>query len=179
MVFAYYHDLTRSQQIIYRRSNALDTVPLTEPEAARHHVQALLLALKQVDSAAVTAACQGLCDAILSPLDTPRVIVRIEDARPTDDYEELYGLYEPLQARQLARITLWMRTARRQQVVAFRTFMRTLLHELCHHLDYEYFRLPESFHTEGFYRRESSLFRQLLGETNAQSRQVARKSTKL
>ncbi|MBK8019762.1 MAG: SprT-like domain-containing protein [Betaproteobacteria bacterium] len=31
-----------------------------------------------------------------------------------------------------------------------RTFLRTLLHELCHHLDYEMFRLEETFHTEGF-----------------------------
>jgi hypothetical protein len=35
---------------------------------------------------------------------------------------------------------------------------------LCHHLDYELLRLPDSFHTEGFYQRESSLLRQLLGD---------------
>ena len=54
-----------------------------------------------------------------------------------------------------------MRTAHRVQVVKFKTFLRTLLHELCHHLDYQKFRLKDSFHTEGFYRRESSLLRQL------------------
>jgi hypothetical protein len=55
-----------------------------------------------------------------------------------------------------------MRTAQRAQVVAFRTFLRTLLHELGHHLDYELFELEETFHTEGFYKRESSLFNQLV-----------------
>ena len=30
-----------------------------------------------------------------------------------------------------------MRTAQRAQVVKFKTFLRTLLHELCHHLDYQ------------------------------------------
>jgi hypothetical protein len=55
-----------------------------------------------------------------------------------------------------------MRTARHGRVVAFRTFLRTLLHELCHHLDLEVLGLGESFHTEGFFRRESSLFRQLV-----------------
>jgi len=54
-----------------------------------------------------------------------------------------------------------MRTAQRRQIVAFRTFLRTLLHELCHHLDYELLKLTESFHTEGFYQRESSLLNQL------------------
>jgi hypothetical protein len=28
---------------------------------------------------------------------------------------------------------------------------------VCHHLDYELFALEETFHTEGFYKRESSL----------------------
>ena len=56
-----------------------------------------------------------------------------------------------------------MCTAQRRKVVAFRSFLRTLLHEICHHLDYELFHLPESFHTEGFYKRESSLFHQLSG----------------
>jgi len=29
-----------------------------------------------------------------------------------------------------------MRTARHKKIVAFKTFLRTLLHELCHHLDF-------------------------------------------
>ena len=45
-----------------------------------------------------------------------------------------------------------------------RAFLRTLLHEVGHHLDYELLKLRESFHTEGFFRRESSLFRQLVPE---------------
>jgi hypothetical protein len=55
-----------------------------------------------------------------------------------------------------------MRTACHARVVAFRTFLRTLLHELCHHLDFEALGLSRSFHTEGFFKRESSLFRQLV-----------------
>ena len=39
---------------------------------------------------------------------------------------------------------------------------RARLHERCHHPDYELLRLPDSFHTDGFYRRELSLLRQLL-----------------
>jgi hypothetical protein len=52
-------------------------------------------------------------------------------------------------------------------VVAFRSFLRTLLHELCHHLDYELFKMEETFHTEGFYKRESSLFHQLVPKETA------------
>jgi hypothetical protein len=56
---------------------------------------------------------------------------------------------------------VWMRTAAFGRVVAFRTFLRTLIHELCHHLDFTYLELPHSFHTEGFFKRESSLVHQL------------------
>jgi hypothetical protein len=55
-----------------------------------------------------------------------------------------------------------MRTAKQRRVVAFRTFLRTLLHEVGHHVDYTLLKLPDSFHTEGFYKRESSLFHQLV-----------------
>jgi hypothetical protein len=60
-----------------------------------------------------------------------------------------------------------MRTARHARVVAFRTFLRTLLHELLHHLDLEVLGLDWSFHTEGFFRRESSLFHQLVPEARS------------
>jgi hypothetical protein len=70
-------------------------------------------------------------------------------------------LYEPFDDGTPPLITVWMRTVARKQVVAFKTFVRTLLHELCHHLDYELLKLPETFHTEGFYKRESTLFAQI------------------
>jgi hypothetical protein len=57
-----------------------------------------------------------------------------------------------------------MRTAHHKRLVAFRTFLRTLLHEVGHHVDYERLRLADSFHTEGFFRRESSLFHQIVPE---------------
>ena len=46
--------------------------------------------------------------------------------------------------------------------LAFVRGVDTLLHEVCHHLDYTYLKLGESFHTEGFFKRESSLFYQLV-----------------
>jgi hypothetical protein len=60
-----------------------------------------------------------------------------------------------------------MRTAQRRQVVAFKTFLRTLLHEIVHHLDYELLELEDSLHTEGFYKRESSLFHRLVPDPEA------------
>ena len=81
--------------------------------------------------------------------------------RPSAGWGELHGLYTPA-GRAPARIQLWMRTARHKRVVAFKAFLRTLLHEVGHHLDYHHLKLADSFHTEGFFKRESSLVNQLL-----------------
>jgi hypothetical protein len=88
--------------------------------------------------------------------------IKVLAVRPSASWGELHGLYEPAHGRTSAIITLWMRTAKHRRVVAFKSFLRTLLHELCHHLDYELYKLSDSFHTEGFYKRESSLFHQLV-----------------
>ena len=88
--------------------------------------------------------------------------VKVLARRPSNNSEELHGLYEPAEhSKDQAVITVWMRTAAKRQLVAFKTFLRTLLHETCHHLDYEWLKLEESFHTEGFFKRESNLFKQL------------------
>ena len=67
----------------------------------------------------------------------------------------------------IPKIQLWMRTAKQKRVVAFRTYLRTMLHEVGHHIDYALLHLPDSFHTEGFYKRESSLFYQLVPDASA------------
>jgi hypothetical protein len=93
-------------------------------------------------------------------LRCPPVRVKVLAKRPKRADGELHGLYT-LDEEGDARIEVWMKTAEHRRVVAFRTFLRTLLHELCHHLDLTHLGLEETFHTEGFFRRESSLFRQL------------------
>jgi uncharacterized damage-inducible protein DinB len=91
------------------------------------------------------------------------VRVSVLAARPHAKWGELHGLYEsPGRGAEPPLITLWMRTARQKRVVAFRTFLRTLLHEVGHHVDYTLLRLGDSFHTQGFYARESHLFHQLV-----------------
>jgi hypothetical protein len=162
MAFAYYKRLGKQQRAIYRRSAAIDQVPLPRPGELQPLALGLQAALQSQSRQQVSQACQQLGDTLLRQLDSVPVHVTVRERRPSNEREELHGYYEPLTREKTARITLYMRTAKRGQVVAFRTFLRTLLHELCHHLDYEYFALPESFHTEGFYQRESSLFYQIV-----------------
>jgi hypothetical protein len=162
MPFAYYDRLSAARQRTYRRSDAIDRLDLPPEVRAGTTVTALRAALDRDDRRAVQAESQALIDALTGGFRVPPIRVRVLAQRPSDDTGELHGLYEPEDGATRARITVWMRTAQRKEVVRLRTFLRTLVHEVCHHLDYELFRLAETFHTEGFYKRESSLANALL-----------------
>ena len=159
--FAYYSGLTAGAKRIYRQSDRITVVELAQLDGFVASLKALEAALVDEDRGRAETVSQELADGITRQLRVPRVQVIIREVRPSDSQAELHGLYEPVDPPYRCRVSLWMRTAVRADVVAYKTFLRTLLHELCHHLDYELFAFPESFHTRGFYRRESSLMRQL------------------
>lgn len=161
MPFDYYHHLSRKQQSVYRQSDAIEAVPLPQPNKLYDTVIDIKLALEDEDRGRIQRGSNLLAREINAQLDLPRVEVKVLARRPSHDWGELHGLYEPVDKDKHARITVWMRTAKRKQVVAFKTYLRTVLHEIGHHLDYEYFHLPESYHTEGFYKRENDLYHKL------------------
>jgi hypothetical protein len=160
--FGYFTRLNRRQQSIYLKSDAVSAVALPDPGALRPLVADLARGLGAGERLAIERAAQRLALALADALRVPPVRIRVLAARPHARWGELHGLYETGQAGQPPLITLWMRTAKQKRVVAFRTFLRTLLHEVGHHLDYTLLGLADSFHTEGFYKRESHLFHQLV-----------------
>lgn len=162
MRLAYYDRLSAARKNIYRRSDAIETIGLPPGVPTDAEVAQIRSSLSGDDRAGVQATCQRLIDVLTAGYKVPPIRLRVLARRPSDDYGELHGLYEPEEDRTPARITVWMRTAKKKQVVAFRSFLRTLVHELAHHLDYELFALDETFHTEGFYKRESALANALL-----------------
>jgi hypothetical protein len=162
MVFGYYHRLGKKQKSIYRKSDGIESIVLNHPENIRQSIFTLKTALDSEDRNKTEKVAHTLVSEILSDLHVVTVKTKVLSARPSNNWGELHGLYEPVDGTTKARITVWMRTAKHKKVVAFRSFLRTILHELCHHLDYEYLDLADSFHTEGFFKRESSLFKQLV-----------------
>jgi hypothetical protein len=162
--FDYYERLSKPQQAIYRKSDRTTTVALPDLEELAPLVEALRESLLGKRCAPVQRAAKALTHALLTQLNVPSAGVRVLAARPVSAESELHGLYERDDDDGRAVISVWMRTASKKQVVAFRTFVRTLLHEVCHHLDYDHLKLADSFHTEGFFKRESSLSKQLIGE---------------
>jgi len=168
--FSYYQRLSRAEQAIYRRSDDIHAVrlganqqPLVELAAAVER------ALAGGQPPIIEGTCAALCRMLTERLGVPPVVVRVLAVRPSDAGSELHGLYTAGDGKP-PTIRVWMRTAAHRRVVAFKAFLRTLLHELCHHLDFELYRLPESFHTQGFFKRESSLFHQLVPRSTARPR---------
>ncbi len=159
--------LTRAQQRIYDRSDETASIPLRSTVRLRAALNTLPGTLLAADRVRVEQLSQIIADEIAAALHVPRVRIVVNGTRPANARGELHGLYTPGNGHGPATIKVWMITAKRGQVVAFKTFLRTLLHEICHHLDYALLRLPDSFHTDGFYRRESSLFYQIGGPAAA------------
>jgi hypothetical protein len=95
----------------------------------------------------VQRATERLIRGLTEALGVPPVRVEVLAARPHAKWGELHGLYT-VERGKPPKIQLWMRTAKQRRVVAFRTYLRTLLHEVGHHLDYALLRLRDSYHTE-------------------------------
>ena len=165
MVFSFYERLTARQQSIYRQSDDIKYLRLKTVDKLQLDAKKLGEILESEQLGEVQLICQQIANEIISQIKAPPVDVEVLSVRPSDDWGELHGLYLPEDDGETARIQVWMRTAKHKRVVAFKSFLRTLLHELCHHLDYEHFGFPETFHTEGFYSRESSLFKQIFVAT--------------
>jgi hypothetical protein len=163
--FSYYERLSAKDKRIYLRSDEIRTVKVPDVVPLLPLTLELRTTLEAGRKIRATKAANALVLALCKQLGAPKVRVRIHETRPSWDGGELHGLYTlAMEAGEVPEIEVWMRTVAKGQIVRFRTFMRTLLHEVCHHLDATIFEMPESFHTHGFFARESSLTKQLLGE---------------
>lgn len=162
--FPYYRKLNVFQKSVYDKSDSIQNVNLSSAERFTLVVKSLKSQLEAGNLAATQVESQNLMTWLCRSLNVPDVKVKVLETRPSRRWGELHGLYTAQSGRSPV-VTVWMRTAKRSDVVAFRSFLRTMIHELIHHLDYNLYKLADSFHTAGFFRRESSLVNALLGET--------------
>jgi hypothetical protein len=120
-------------------------------------------AMKSGRSADVRHACAEFLAASSRFYNVPDCSIRVLAARPLRVREhstsELFGDYTP----ETMLIRVWMRTAVRKEITSFGTFLSTLCHEFCHHLDYQKFEFHDSWHTRGFYERAAVLYHHARG----------------
>jgi len=115
-------------------------------------------AMKTGTTADVRHACAEFLDAASKFYKVPECGIRVLAARPLRVREnwtsELFGDYSP----QTMLIRVWMRTAVKKEITSFGTFLSTLCHEFCHHLDFQRFGFLDSWHTRSFYERVAALY---------------------
>ena len=160
---SYFYRLSSHAQRTYLKSDSVERFDYVASVAARNSLDALMRVLESGNLAATATCARALTAEICRGLATPPVNVEIRGVRPRNTRGELHGLFYPYDPRRRRQpyIVLWMRTAQRHDVVKPKTFVRTLMHEIGHYLDYAHLRLEDSYHTRGFFQRESSLVRAL------------------
>ena len=162
MTFGYYNRLSARQKATYRKSDEVEAVAVPDAPALVPLVGELEASLSSGKRLATAKAASSLVLALCRQVGVPAVRVTVRTVRPEIRGGELHGLYTFAEKGADPTIEVWMKTAAHERVVRFRTFLRTLLHEVMHHLDVTLLGLDDSFHTEGFFKRESSLVRQLV-----------------
>lgn len=142
----------------FLESDRLTTIDLPRNGNLVEIARFLELAMIDGNAARVRKSCCDLLGEMASFYAVPQCDIRVLAARPLRVRErwtsELFGDYNP----DSGMIRVWMRTAVRKEVTSFGTFLSTLCHEFCHHLDFGKFRFPDSWHTRGFYERAGALY---------------------
>ena len=172
----YFYRLPARAQRIWLKSDSFDHLGLAPDTDTISITAALMAAVASGVPSAIERAAQSLANRICRMMAVHAVRVEVRGVRPHNTRGELHGIFYPRGRGSIPGpplIILWMRTAQRHDIVKPKTFLRTLMHELVHHLDYALFRLDESFHTSGFFRRESSLVRVLLPSSDSPLRSDA------
>lgn len=159
---AFFYRLSARAQRCYLKSDAIDRYNFVPSAAALARTHAMLQTLESGSIAAINQAAQHLVTEVCRVMGIAPVQVEIRGVRPRDQRSELHGIFYPRERP--PRMVVWMRTAQRRDLVKPKTFLRTLLHELGHYLDYAFLNLDDSFHTKGFFKRESFLVRALYVE---------------
>jgi hypothetical protein len=148
----------RKNRTGFLESDRIKTLDLPRNGPLTEIAQRLESAMKSDNIRDVRSACADFLATASSFYEVSKCGVRVLAARPVRTREhgtfELFGDYSP----DSRLIRVWMRTAVRKEVTSFGTFLSTLCHEFCHHLDFQKFGFADSWHTRGFYERAAILY---------------------
>jgi hypothetical protein len=147
----------------FQESDRLTTLDLPDDTSLFAISKTIESAMKAEEIAGVRSTCAEFVKAASQFYQVPECSVRVLAARPLRTRErwttELFGDYTP----ETMLIRVWTRTAVRKEITSFGTFLSTLCHEFCHHLDYRKFGFADSWHTRGFYARAAVLYHHARG----------------
>ena len=148
----------------FLKSDSLTSLLVPSDARLCECAKSIAVALEEGATAGLHPECARFLTVAADFFGVARPGVRVLAARPLRVREggwasELFGDYSP----ETLQIRVWMRTAVRKQVTSFGTFLSTLCHEFCHHLDYQRLKFKDSWHTRGFYERTAVLYHHARG----------------
>jgi hypothetical protein len=146
---------------LFTESDRLNTLRVPQDDRLRRIATAIEAAMNTGQTKEVQRVSREFLDMAADFYQVRQCDLRVLAARPLRVRErstiELFGDYHP----DTILIRVWMKTAVRKEVTSFGTFLSTLCHEFCHHLDFQ--RFLNSWHTRGFYERTASLYHHARG----------------
>src|SRR5215469_1904503 len=144
---AFFYRLPPHAQRCYLESDSITRYQFVPDAAAAKSVAGLTRVLAKGNPSDTEHAARAVAAEMCRLAGVPGLAVDVREVRPKNTRGELHGVFYPSDPRKrtLPRIVLWMRTAERR--------------ELVHYFDYSVLKLDNSFHTHGFFARESFLVR--------------------
>jgi hypothetical protein len=128
----------------FLESERIETLDLPQHGRLPAIAKSIESAMKSDKSADVRSACAEFLAIASEFYKVPACGVRVLASRPLRVREqwttEFFGDYNP----ENMLIRVWMRAAVRKEVTSFGTFVSTLCHEFCHHLDFQKFGFRDS-----------------------------------
>ena len=148
----------------FLRSDQMAELELPPDNRLNIRAAAIESAIKDGKRAVVGQACADFLAAAATFYNVQPPGVRALAARPLRVREsgwssELFGDY----TFETMLIRIWTRTAVRKQITSGGTFLSTLCHEFCHHLDCQRLGFRHSPHTRGFFERAAALYHHARG----------------
>jgi hypothetical protein len=147
----------------FLESDRLKTLDLPQDGRLLTLAKSIELGMTNGTTAAVRRACADFLASTSEFYNVHPCGIRVLASRPLRVREhsvtELFGDYAP----ESMMIRVWTRTAVRREITSFGTFLSTLCHEFCHHLDFQRFGFAYSWHTRGFYERSAALYHHARG----------------
>jgi hypothetical protein len=147
----------------FAESDQRHLIPLPSDRRLITNAESIELAMKDGTTGDVQRACAAFLRTASEFYHVPECGVQVLAARPLRVREysttELFGDYHP----GTMAIRVWKKTAIRKETTSFGTFLSTLCHEFCHHLDFHRFTFRGSWHTRGFYERTAQLYHHARG----------------
>jgi hypothetical protein len=153
----------KSDLMSFGDSDRRRTIRLPDDNVLREVARSIETAMSSGATTNVHSACQEFIEITSHFYRVPQCSIRVLSARPLRVREnwasELFGDYTP----DTMQIRVWTRTAIRKEITSFGSFLSTLCHEFCHHLDFQEFKFTDSWHTRGFYERAAALYHNARG----------------